>query len=444
MWKPRLISQLKQMISIITVREIKSLLITGRFSFCCSVLAGLLILSSLQYESRYAKFRKLYESGQESADQDRKHVLVSMASNLRLFPLTVHWAPSVMQLISDGGRERFPNEVHVSANRISKIERNLAPQHMYKLGVVVDWSFVIGVVFSLIAGVYSFDAMTSERQSGTLALLLSNSLPRSSVVIGKFFGIILCSIVALTIGMLGSLVVAYTRGVVPLSEEFIVCVIVSWLVSCLYGGLFVLLGLLCSILCTGTKASAAAFLSAWALVVLLLPALSSSLLWTTIDRPFLPAVVDQAESAAAQVRSRGAGRNIEEHRKNTNDLEFELDYATKYYVRGLIAANLKMRGVLAVLPRAAVTYCLEGICQTGLPGWITFFRSCEDYRQALSDYFASGGGGPPVPPFQPGKATPLEMLDFVLVSFVSLTACAAGLLVLCVISFNRSEIARGM
>jgi len=314
---------------------------------------------------------------------------------------------------------------------------------MYKFGVVVDWSFAIGVIFSLIAGVYSFDSVTSERQSGTLTLLLSNSLPRSSVIVGKFLGIFFCSIVALTIGMLGSLVVAYTKECIPLSKEFVVCVIVSWLVSCLYGGIFILLGLLCSILCNGIKASAASFFSAWSLVVLLLPALSSSLLWMTIEKPYLPAVVAQAESAVAQVRSRGVGKNIGEYQKNTNDIEFELDYATKFYVRGLIEANLKTRGILAFFPRAAVTYCLEGICQTGLPGWIQFFRSCEDYRLVLSDYFSSGGGGQPVPSFQPRKTSPFDMLDSVLVSFVSLIAYATGLLILCVISFNRSEISRG-
>ena len=52
----------------------------------------------------------------------------------------------------------------------------------------VDWAFIIGYVLSLIALLFTFDAVSSERERGTLRLMLANSVPRHTILIGKFLG----------------------------------------------------------------------------------------------------------------------------------------------------------------------------------------------------------------------------------------------------------------
>ena len=42
----------------------------------------------------------------------------------------------------------------------------------------VDWAFIIGYVLSLIALLFTFDAISGERERGTLRLMLANSIPR--------------------------------------------------------------------------------------------------------------------------------------------------------------------------------------------------------------------------------------------------------------------------
>ena len=52
----------------------------------------------------------------------------------------------------------------------------------------MDWAFIIGYVLSLIALLFTFDSVSGEREQGTLRLMLANSIPRHTVLIGKFLG----------------------------------------------------------------------------------------------------------------------------------------------------------------------------------------------------------------------------------------------------------------
>ena len=52
----------------------------------------------------------------------------------------------------------------------------------------MDWGFIIGYVLSLIALLFTFDSISHEREQGTLRLMFANSIPRHTVLIGKFLG----------------------------------------------------------------------------------------------------------------------------------------------------------------------------------------------------------------------------------------------------------------
>ena len=50
----------------------------------------------------------------------------------------------------------------------------------------LDWSYIIGLVTSFVAILLTFDAISGERENGTLALVLSNAVSRAGVLAGKF------------------------------------------------------------------------------------------------------------------------------------------------------------------------------------------------------------------------------------------------------------------
>ena len=82
----------------------------------------------------------------------------------------------------------------------------------------VDWAFIIGYVLSLLALLFTFDAMSGERERGTLRLMLANSIPRHTVLIGKFLGALISLCIPTVLGILINLLVISTSNAVHFSS----------------------------------------------------------------------------------------------------------------------------------------------------------------------------------------------------------------------------------
>jgi ABC-type transport system involved in multi-copper enzyme maturation permease subunit len=52
----------------------------------------------------------------------------------------------------------------------------------------LDFLFIVTIIMSLLAILFSYDAITGERQSGTLRLMVANSVSRVKILLGKFIG----------------------------------------------------------------------------------------------------------------------------------------------------------------------------------------------------------------------------------------------------------------
>lgn len=70
----------------------------------------------------------------------------------------------------------------------------------------LDFLFIVTIIMSLLAILFSYDAITGERQSGTLRLVIANSISRTTILFGKFIGgvtsLIIPFILALLVGVL--------------------------------------------------------------------------------------------------------------------------------------------------------------------------------------------------------------------------------------------------
>jgi len=70
----------------------------------------------------------------------------------------------------------------------------------------IDFLFIVTIIMSLLAMLFSYDSIAGERQSGTLRLVISNSISRTKVLFGKFIGgsasLLIPFILALLVGVL--------------------------------------------------------------------------------------------------------------------------------------------------------------------------------------------------------------------------------------------------
>jgi len=135
----------------------------------------------------------------------------------------------------------------------------------------IDWVFIIGFIFSLMAVLFTFDGICGERQTGTLQLVLSGAVPRSAVLGGKFLSVLLILFVPLAIGTLVDLLIAGLFGPISFTLEILGKIAAIFVAALLYLAFFVGLGLAVSSRCARSSSSLVFLVLIWGVLVILIP-----------------------------------------------------------------------------------------------------------------------------------------------------------------------------
>lgn len=131
---------------------------------------------------------------------------------------------------------------------------------------VLDVGFVAVVVMTFMAVIFSFDAVSGEKERGTLKLLLANPVPKDAVLLGKYLG----GMASITLPFLISLVIAlavlaFTGVGIPPGAWARLGVILA--AALLLLSAFYLVGLLVSSLCRRSATSLLAMALVWLVLV---------------------------------------------------------------------------------------------------------------------------------------------------------------------------------
>lgn len=129
--------------------------------------------------------------------------------------------------------------------------------------------FFIAFFMPIVGIILGFDAINSEKNSGTLSRLLSQPIYRDAVINGKFLaGVVTIAIMLTSMVMLVAGIGLKIIGVPPSSEE-VIRLLVFLVVSIIYGGFWLGLAILFSILFQRVTTSALASIALWMLFIFL-------------------------------------------------------------------------------------------------------------------------------------------------------------------------------
>lgn len=139
---------------------------------------------------------------------------------------------------------------------------------------LIDLTFILGILMSLAALIFSYDAISGEKEDGTLKLMLANGLPRAKIILAKIIGGALTLWVPFLIALAASLVFLLLHPRIAWGATdwgaLAMILVGGFVYLCVFFGL----GLLIS---TRHASSASAILTslfAWVLLVLVIPNLS--------------------------------------------------------------------------------------------------------------------------------------------------------------------------
>ncbi|MCY4568681.1 MAG: ABC transporter permease subunit [Candidatus Poribacteria bacterium] len=270
----------------ITKRELYDNLNNLRFALATVLLLGLMLTNAIVHLREHPKRVQNYHN----ADTRHQNRLANNAED-SLYKLAergpgwLYKKPSNLRFCAEGGETFLPGNVEGGYSRWGKggeprLEsfwilayhsatpdlRNVRPNV-----TKVDWGFIIGYVLSLIALLFTFDSISHEREQGTLRLMLANSIPRHTVLIGKFLGALISINIPFTLAVLVNLLMISTSSDVHLGAEAWGRLCLIFFITLLYISLFLALGLLVSARVQRSAVSLVILLLAWVTLVVFMP-----------------------------------------------------------------------------------------------------------------------------------------------------------------------------
>jgi ABC-type transport system involved in multi-copper enzyme maturation permease subunit len=139
---------------------------------------------------------------------------------------------------------------------------------------LIDLTFIVTVLVSLIALLLSYDAVCGEKEDGTLKLMLANGLARSRILLAKFAGGTMTILVPFLVSLgAGMLIILARPGISWTGADWgALALIVAG--AAVYISVFYLIGLLISSSHESSSSSVMTALFVWVLLVLIVPNLS--------------------------------------------------------------------------------------------------------------------------------------------------------------------------
>lgn len=179
--------------------------------------------------------------------------------------------PNAMNMLVRGLAPQLTESVEVRGGGQLKFVRAYERNPVIPLFPSVDFVFIVGVIMSLLALAFSYDAVSGEQESGVLKLLMSYALPRDTVILGKWIG----GYVALVTPFLLAFVAALTIGAFFPEVEYglneMLAILGLLALALLYLAAIYSLGLLVSTLTQLASTSIAVLLLLWVALILAVP-----------------------------------------------------------------------------------------------------------------------------------------------------------------------------
>jgi ABC-type transport system involved in multi-copper enzyme maturation permease subunit len=139
---------------------------------------------------------------------------------------------------------------------------------------LIDLTFIVTILISLVALILTYDAVSGEKEDGTLKLMLANGLPRFKVILAKAAGSVLTLLVPLALSVAAGMLVVLLHPRVEWTGADWGALGLILAGAVLYGAVFSLIGLLVSSAHRSSASSIMTSLFVWALLVLVVPNLS--------------------------------------------------------------------------------------------------------------------------------------------------------------------------
>lgn len=401
---------------IIAKKEFLSNLLNFRFIAGFILCFLLTVLSAWIVTEDYAFLIADYSERKEKHKEELENAKVY--SEIKV---TLDFRPEPLSVFCEGVSKQLSNSVSVSHGKVPKISANKGASNPLLAGFPsLDLSLIVQVVFSLLALLFVYDAISGEKESGTLSLVLANQVPRHQVIIGKYLGIFLSIGVPIFASILALLAYVILSPAIALSSSDWTRLVLIAFSSLLYISVFINCGFFVSSVTSRSTISAMFLLFFWVTFVLFIP--RGSLFFASYFRPVssLDVIEERTKKLWDEFDAKVEEFNDAHPAKGTSVFDFghkvflgerrkmmaereqtkfreplRIEYANKVWrIRQKFYTELKTSASLAknlarISPQMAYQNAASALAKTNTQSYFSFIKQARNYRTLLIDYLQS-------------------------------------------------------
>jgi ABC-type transport system involved in multi-copper enzyme maturation permease subunit len=410
------------MILQIALKELYNNITTPRFVtgfvLCLLLIPFPIVISINEYKSKLG----VYEIERKKADEKNQALVYSAYR-----PVIVK-KPTPLSIFARGISYNVGNQVKVLFGDKPMMTEGKAESrdnpflnHFFTF----DFVSVLIIIISLVAFLFTYDICTGERESGTLKMMLSNSVSRSTILLGKFLGNFFTLLPILLFSFILCLLVILLNPSVGFSPSEWIRIGLIFLYSLVFLILFMIIGLFVSSRVMNSGTSIVICLLLWITFLFIIPILANyssksfirvgsieNLLYdiNSLDTEFEKKKMEFSRQQPepdwgistyygtepdGSIMISGATRSFYEIIKHTNEFSepLRIQYADKkWQFRRAYLDNLEKQQKFAeffsfLSPSEVFKESVAGISSTDFRSHNRFLEQIRGYREILIDYY---------------------------------------------------------
>ncbi len=254
------------MFKTLVTKELKAVFFSPKFSWMVVICSLLMLLSVFVGIQDYQSAMDRYAAANNLVQQEMRD-----ARNWASLSDRVYRQPDPLQIFAAGIDNDIGRYTSISAwEPIKLVHSAYNDDPIFAVFRYIDFAFIVEVVLTLLAILFTYDAINGERERGTLQLTLSNAVPRTKYIAAKFVGSWLGLTIPATLAVVLGLLLLFVYNI-PMTAEHWARLIVLLGISLLLLTFFVAFGVFVSSVTRRSSVSFLICLVSWVAFVLIIP-----------------------------------------------------------------------------------------------------------------------------------------------------------------------------
>lgn len=392
------------------------------FVLCLLVIPFTIIVSVDNYENQV----RVYKIEQAQAEKEMKESRVW--SHVRP---TVVQEPEPLSIFSTGIISNIGNKVKIAFGEYPLFPEGhtlTRDNPLLNAFFSIDFSKVIAILISLLALVFSYDAITREREDGTMKLTFTGQVSHISFLMGKLLGLLLTLLPILLFCYLLACLIIVVNPEISFSASDWGGLLLLLLTSVIYMLVFLLLGMFISSRVTHSSSSIIISLLCWIWFLFLMPNIATYLAQSISKAPLYDNVqiamdeydrtyYKEYEEEWGRIGQRlnikgmdyynfsqtnnesyifsGGSRNIPIFHQqlqiwatpvmlNNADKKWTMQ---RNYLDGLVRQQQLQQAIAWLSPSELFAQTTEALCRTDANSFLKYMESLRNYRETVITFF---------------------------------------------------------